>query len=283
MNASARRGFTLVELLVVVVLGGFIVLATYQVLITNSRTYSVNNARIQGQQNLRAGLDVLFGELRELSTPQGDLLGMGQDTVAFRAQRTLGLVCQVDYTTSPPTLSTYNFGTDVADFLVPEFAAGDTIFLFYDNNPDRANDDEWHIGVVSAVGSADCDGDGTFTDQTLRIPQVTTWATAADPDSVRNGAVVRGFDLYTYGLYTIGGEPFLARKATPSSQPEPLVGPLLPGTGVEFTYMDSLGVATATPTSVAQIQVILRYQSAVRNAEGDLVSDSIVARVYPRN
>ena len=115
MNVSARRGFTLTELLVVVVLGAFIVSATYQVLITNSKTYTVNNARIQGQQNLRAGLDVLFGELREISTAQGDLLGMGRDTVAFRAQRTIGLVCEVDYTTTPPTLSTYKFGTDVAD------------------------------------------------------------------------------------------------------------------------------------------------------------------------
>ena len=112
---------------------------------------------------------------------------------------------------------------------------------------------------------------------------MSTWATAVDPDSVRQGAIVRGYDSYTYGLYTIDGEAFLGRKMTTASSPEPLVGPLLPNTGVEFAYMDTLGVATATATSVAQIQVILRYQSAARNAQGELVSDSIVARVYPRN
>ena len=95
--------------------------------------------------------------------------------------------------------------------------------------------------------------------------------------------MVRGYDWYTYGLYDIGGEPFLARKSSPGATPEPLVGPLLPGTGVEFAYLDTLGVATGTATSVAQIQVILRYQSPVRNAQGDPVSDSVVARVYPRN
>ena len=36
MSRQSRSGFTLVELLVVVVLGGLIVLATYEVLITNT-------------------------------------------------------------------------------------------------------------------------------------------------------------------------------------------------------------------------------------------------------
>jgi prepilin-type N-terminal cleavage/methylation domain-containing protein len=233
MSLRTRRGFTLVELLVVVVLGAFIVSATYQVLITTTRTYSVNNARIQGQQNLRAGLDVLFGELREISTSQGDILAMASDSVTFRAQRTMGLSCEVDYTTTPPTLSTYKFGTDVADFLVPTFAVGDTVWIFFDNRTDRANDDEWHTGIIQSIGTADCDGDGSFTDQTLMVPEVGTWAAAADPDTVREGAIVRGYESYTYGLYTIDGEAYLGRRlAVGAGSPEPLVWPLLPGTGV---------------------------------------------------
>ncbi|MCJ7629944.1 MAG: prepilin-type N-terminal cleavage/methylation domain-containing protein, partial [Longimicrobiales bacterium] len=87
MRPRARRGFTLVELLIVIVLASFLVLAIYQVLITNSRAYAVNNAQIQGQQMLRAGMDVLFGELREVSSRSGDLVTMQDDALTIRAQR----------------------------------------------------------------------------------------------------------------------------------------------------------------------------------------------------
>ena len=66
MNGTSRNGFTLAELLTVVVLGAVLILASYQVLITNSRIHTANSAHIQGQQALRAGLDVLVGELREI-------------------------------------------------------------------------------------------------------------------------------------------------------------------------------------------------------------------------
>ncbi|NNM03492.1 MAG: prepilin-type N-terminal cleavage/methylation domain-containing protein, partial [Gemmatimonadetes bacterium] len=87
MNVQGRRGFTLVELLVVLVLGTFILLATYQTLATNTRVYAANSARTLGQQALRAGVAVLSGELREISPREGDLIEMGPDSLRIRAQR----------------------------------------------------------------------------------------------------------------------------------------------------------------------------------------------------
>ena len=89
----SRRGFTLIELLVVVVLGSLLLMATYQLLVVNNRVYAVNDARVQGQQTLRAGMDVLFGELREVSTREGDLIDMGVNSLTIRAQRSFGLIC----------------------------------------------------------------------------------------------------------------------------------------------------------------------------------------------
>ena len=273
MKTRARAGFTLVELLTVVVLASFLLLVIYQVLITNSRAYAVNNAQIQGQQMLRAGVDVLFGELREVSAPGGDLLDMKADELTIRAQRAFGLVCAVDYAASPPELTAFKIG--------PAIQPGDSVFVYHDNDPDKSLDDEWFGGIVTQVDTtANCSGAPA---QTIAVPFVGTTAAATPPDTVRIGAPVRAFDIFTYGQYEIDGEPYLGRRLRGAGNPDPLVGPLLADGGVSFRYLDALGAATTVDTLVAQIEVILRYQADVRGFGNDLVSDSLLVRVYPRN
>ncbi|MGD2124325.1 MAG: prepilin-type N-terminal cleavage/methylation domain-containing protein [Gemmatimonadota bacterium] len=282
MNTWNQKGFTLVELLVVLVLGTLVLLATYETLSTNTRVYAANTARSQGQQTLRAGADILSGELREISIPGGDLIDIGDDSVKFRAQRTFGLVCAVDYSASPPTITSFRVG--------PAFEAGDTVFVFHDNDPDLSSDDEWFSGVVTAValdvGSTDLlqnNACGGSPSQTLSIPMLRTTATGAPPDTVRVGAPIRGFDTFTLGLYSFDGEPYLARRAEESTEPDPLVGPLLASGGVAFRYFDSSGGVTKKPAEVTQIEVTLRYESQMRNFQSEPISDSVVVRVYPRN
>ncbi len=273
MRARARPGFTLVELLVALVLGSFLVLVIYQVLITNSRTYALSSARIQGRQMLRAGIGVLVGELREISSQSGDLVEMQDDQLTIRAQRAFGLVCAVDYTVSPPTLTVVRLG--------PAFEVGDSVFVLHDNDPERDLDDKWLGGVATAVDTTTtC---GSSPGQTLTVPFVGTTAAATPPDSVRSGAPVRGFDIFTYAQYEIGGEPYLGRQLGGIPSPYPLVGPLHESGGVAFRYLDTLGAVTTVDSLVAQIEVTLRYRSEVLNLGGELVSDSILVRVYPRN
>jgi len=268
MTETTRRGFTLVELLVVVVLGGLLVLAIYQVLITNSRTYAVNNAQIQGQQSLRAGMDVLFGELREISAGEGDLVGMGVDSVTIRAPRAFGLVCATDYSVNPPTVTAYRLG--------PVVEAGDSIHIFADNLPDRARDDVWLTRAVQKVDTTVTCGGAPA--QKLFIPNL-----ASTGDTVRLGAPLRTFLTYTYGLIPWGGEEYLGRRISTAGTPDPLVGPLIPDRGVSFLYLDSIGAVTMVDTVVSQIEVTLRYQSPVRNVQNQVVRDSIVGRVHLRN
>jgi len=273
MNAHGRRGFTLVELLVVLVLGTLILLATYQVLATNTRVYAANSARALGQQNLRGGAAVLSGELREISPREGDLIEMGADSVRIRAQRPFGLVCAVDYSSSPVKISTFQVG--------PAFADGDSIFVFHDNDPDRASDDEWFGGVVTgATSNTVCSGSPS---QTLSVPFVGTTASAVPPDSVRIGAPVRGFDEYVIGQYEIDGETYLGRREASAANPDPLVGPLQKSGGVSFRYLDSSGKVTNKNALVRQIEVTLRYQSDMKNFQSEPVSDSVLVRIFPRN
>jgi len=273
MRPRTRSGFTLVELLTVVVLASFLLLVIYQVLITNSRAYAVNNAQIQGQQMLRAGVDVLFGELREISSQSGDLVKMDDDVLTIRAQRAFGLVCAVDYTASPPELTLFRVG--------PAFEAGDSVFVFHDNDPDRSLDDEWFGGVATAVDTTTTCGGSPA--QTITVPFVGTTAAATPPDTVRVGAPVRAFDIFTYGQYAIDGDPYLGRQLKGATNPDPLVGPLSENGGVSFRYLDTLGAVTTVDSLVAQIEVILRYQSEVRSFGNDRVMDSLTVRVFPRN
>lgn len=268
MSRRDRFGFTLVELLVVVVLGGLIVLATYQVLITNSRTYAVNNAQIQGQQTLRAGLDVLFGELREISSDEGDIVAMAAKSITIRTPRAFGLVCATDYTASPPTVTALRAG--------PAILEDDSIFIFADNDLDRVLDDVWLTRQVQSSDTTAACSAGTA--QLLTIPNL-----ASTGDTVRVGAPVRAFEIYTYGLYQIDGDYYLGRRLASAGSPDPLVGPLLPDRGLTFRYLDSIGAVTSVPTDVAQIEITLRYRGDVMDSRNRLVSDSIVARVYPRN
>jgi len=272
MIDRTRRGFTLVELLVVVVLGSVLVLSTYQVLATNTRVYAMNGARAQGQQTLRGGVDILSSELREISTPGGDLVSMNSSSLTIRAQRAFGMVCAVDYSTSPVKLTAFKIG--------PAFQVGDSVWVFHDNDPEISSDDVWHSGTITAVDSTvTCQGSPA---QVLSVPFVGT-AAASSADSVRTGAPVRGFEIFTYGEYTVDGGSYLGRKGSSDGSVVPLIGPVQPERGISFRYLDSSGKPTNLVGGVAQIEVAIRYLSAMQNNQNEPVTDSLVVRVYPRN
>ena len=265
MTRRDRSGFTLVELLIVAVLGVIVVGATYQMILTSQKAYTVQIAQMQGQQTVRAGIDILSVELRELSAVEGDVLTMGSDQIKVRAMRAFGLVCNTNATGSPILVKKIG----------RYFTSGDSIVVFADNDPDISSDDTILSGAVSSMTTGQtCTG--TDTAQSLLVPALVT---ALANDTVRLGAPVRGFTIYTYGLYLRDGEYYLAREFGGTT--EPLVGPLSPN-GVSFTYMDSNGVVTTDPTAVSQIQVTLRSRSKVTNERGP-VTDSLTTTIYLRN
>jgi prepilin-type N-terminal cleavage/methylation domain-containing protein len=268
MSERARRGFTLVELLVVVVLGTLVVLVASTVLVTNTRIHTVSNAQIQGRQIMRAGVDVLFGELREISVDGEDLGVMGTDRLEIRSQRAFGLVCDTDYSSSPGRLTVVRVGS--------WFAAGDSIFVFADNDPERTSDDAWLARTIQSVDlTATCGG---------REAQVLTFPTLP-PRATRSGWVPR-FVPSTGSptdLSSSTGRPTWAGRPGAPPARTPWWAPSFPSGGVVFRYLDAREQVTTVPTEVSQIEVTLRFQSEARRVGGDRVSDSIVTRIYPRN
>lgn len=274
---SRQAGFTLVELLIVAVLGSLILLATYEVLLTNQRTYVAQQAQIQSQQSVRSGTDVLFGELREISPRAGDLKIMASDSMKVRVMRKFGIACQVDPSVmlivfaGTPSVRVYSAGTPFED--------GDSAVIFADVDTTKVEDDTYIYGQINAGDTTQTCGSKRA--QTLTFPGL---GQAFTDSAVWAGAPVRSYVWYTYGLYQVDGDWYLGRHEVGGSV-TPLLGPLASRSdgGLSFDYLDEDGSSTATADDVRQIAVTIRTPGEVRGPDGDLISDSLTTRIYTRN
>lgn len=269
-----RGGFSLVELLVVAVLGSMILLAAYSVLVTNQRTYTANAAAVQGQQTVRAGMELLVSELREISPGGGDILRMSADSITIRVMRSAGLICdsiplgQSGLASNPPW-KVVPLGDSIEDT--------DSAWVFASKNLQETDDDTWfRVSIDVRDNDGDCGG---RSGQALRF--LGTTMLQADTPTV--GSVIRTFETYTYGLGSYDSQPYLVRQQIPGGTSAPLVGPLMSGTGLSFAYLDANGTVTSVPADVRQIVVTLRTRQEARNESGVQITDSLTTRIYTRN
>jgi len=265
------RGFTLPELLITVVLGAALLTASMEIMLTNQRAYAAQASQIRGQRAIRAAVDLMYAELREISARGGDLIEMGPTSMTVRSMRGFGVVCGLDLT-GTPVLTVLEVG--------PGFTPGDSVFVFADNAGADAADDAWVTARVTAVDTtARC---GSRKAQRLEFAGQDARFAPPAGDSVSLGAPIREFARYTYGLVARDGEAWLGR-ITPDGRAVPLVGPLQPAVGLEFAYLDGAGTVTTVPTDVRQIVVDIRTPGGPAGAVGEAAADSIRAVVYTRN
>lgn len=274
-----RRGFSLVELMIVALLGSLMVMTAYQVLITNQQTYRVQNSRTQVQQSTRAAMDVLFSELREISVRDGDILSFASDEIEFRAMTTVGGVCSVDMVLlgTIPTMTVRKVHED--------FQTGDSIVVFADNDPNTSGDDAWIKGRITSVDTTSvCTDTNGVNYEATRMAFVGQTGTFM-ADTVLQGAPMRAYTNYTYGLTSYGGDDYLGRSEAGGAW-VPLVGPLAGASGrpaLEFAYFEADGTTATTADEIARIDVILRSYSRVVDQNGDAIVDSLSTSVYVRN
>lgn len=269
MNRFNRAGFSLPELIIVVTLTGVILAATYGVLVTNQRTYTVQNAQIQSQQTVRAAMEILSTELREVSSNGGDLVSIGDHALRAKTLRKLGIICSV---TNPTGSKIY------VRSLGEEFTNTDSVFIFADNNRNLWDDDVWLETRVTGVSSHTCDDGSAGQDVNVDLPTA-----VLQDDEVHIGAPVRTYATYDYYVDTWDedGRWYFFRERGGTAQP--LVGPLRGADGVSFEYLDEDENITTTPSDVAQIRVTVATLSPIRQADGSRLRDSLRAIVHTRN
>ena len=273
MTRIDRRGFGLVELLIAVVLGSLIVISVYSMVLINTRILTTHTLTLQARETIRSGVDVLFTELREVSSAGGDIIAMDDHALVVRVMRAFGVVCDVDLT-GTPSLTVIRVG----DW----FESGDSILVFGDNDEDRSSDDVWHSGLVSAVDTTGaCPSGGPSSAQVLTVPNM---GTELISDSVRTGAPVRAHERLWFGLTSYRGDWYLG-QGTSRSTAAPIVGPLRTSAenGLEFEYFDGFGATTATLTDVSQIEVTLRTPEKLVGPNNSPVSDSVFSVIHLRN
>jgi prepilin-type N-terminal cleavage/methylation domain-containing protein len=86
-----RRGFTLVELLVAMVVMGLLGTALARLLISDSRFVAKENARLDARQTARAGLTIMSTDLRMVT--DGGLLAAAPESITVRVPYAFGLLC----------------------------------------------------------------------------------------------------------------------------------------------------------------------------------------------
>ena len=291
---AARRGFTMVELLVALVLLGLVSAALYRVLVNNQRLYMAQTARIDLSQNIRAAANILPAELREIDAADGDIVSMTPTRLEIRAMRWLGFTC-----VAPVLGGALNGITMVIRGGAPGqplfFGARgmnnvtDTMLIYYDGDQTTRNDDYWARGTfVVAPVAQNCPGVPVQTGRLVTMNLNLLGLGANQNGAIPNGSPVRGYEHVIYQLYRPAGDTSWYVGFQPASgSMQPLIGPVLTN-GLTFQYFDVNGAVTAVANQVAHVDITVRARTASAVRRGGMATaatmvDSITTSVALRN
>ena len=275
---TQRRGFTLVEVLVALLIMGVVTGAIYKLLNTNQRLAVAQAEQVTLQSNVRTGSLIVPNELRELNTmtlgtgAQNDIIAATASTIEYRASRGMGFLCEVPGANSVKIAQSSWTGSR------PPLLARDDLYLFVDGDKDDDDDDSWLQMDITNVTTSVCAGGAPGW----------TLAVAGVPAGVLVNTPVRLFERMRMELGSVGGQWWLqARSVTAGEALTPVLGPLT-STGFALQYFDSTGATTADLNAVKSIRITVQglTDGAVRRggtAAAATVQDTLTTQVLLRN
>jgi prepilin-type N-terminal cleavage/methylation domain-containing protein len=294
--SKTRRGFTMAELLVAMVMFAVVGMSLFKVLTNSQRAFDFQTQSMDLQQNLRDAAALIPNELRELDAVDGDIIAMSADSITIRSMRQMGIMCTVPVLGTVPPLLAKTFTVRPMVSEVRPLAVGDSVMFYYEGNPSVRSDDGWVVGKVTAIAGAlvRCPGDpvvaGNITATTYTVDMATPASNVVGTITV--GSPVRGYQLLTYKKYLApDGKYYLAIVPKNAGTPQPIIGPLASSTGLAFSYYDRttgalIALPAAATTAVGQIRIALKAATpkAVQLRTGTApATDSIALTVALRN
>jgi len=301
MATRPRRGFTLTEMLFVLVIFGLVAGATMRIIVRQQKFYASTSDLMAMRNTLRDIGEALPSDLRGISSIGGDIYAMSDSAIDFRLSTGISVICSIGATRltvviPPATLASRSAITTWSS--AP--TTGDTAFVYDDGATSALSDDSWDKNAVAAalaLGSCPTTSGFTSTSTEASNSQTLNFTTALNAN-VTVGAPIRFYRRARYKLFqpTAGGAWYLGYTDCPAGvcgTMQAVAGPYLAyssttaNTGLRFVYRDVNGAVTATPSQVARIDIIAKAQTdnPIRmpgRPEG-YFSDSLVVTVALRN
>lgn len=272
-SSRGRRGFTIIELAVGLVVGLILLTSVVQMLIVQGRGYGKQREIIDVSETAREATALLAWDLRQSGVGDSPLAAISASAVALRSPRGLGTICA-----KHQVLARYGLWKSGGNIL----ASIDDSALVY-----QLGRDKWTALKITAVGTPTAMGVPTCDWPGARPPDVVVqFAVAAKTDTsyLKVGAPFRSFRRVEYTEYQLNNRWWLGRKVGAATSYEQLTGPLAPpgSNGLTFAYYDSLGAVTTNPAAVASVAFTLRTESYKKTRVGSTLGyqrDSLTMKV----
>lgn len=280
MSALTRKrcGFSLVELVVVLILAGLVASAIAITIVRQQRFYRGAAELGYARESVRDAMEILSMDIRAMSLADSGLL-RADSAVEFLASVGVSVVCQSAATevglppvhSSGNSLSSFLLEPDTGDLAVFQIVPAANVIRW-----------EWHriSGFASRSLASSCPPESGFTGQAdLDVGRngfVVTLATPLGPE-VRRGASVHFLRRGRYSLYRAGGGGWYLgyRRCSATGVREcaaiqPVSGPYRPysrdprATGLLFEYFDAAGLplGPSAPTRLlARVDITARSAS----------------------
>lgn len=243
MPLKSRRGITLIELLVALILTALLGLAMTRLLLVQRRSAGALIAGDEARRTLEQAAGWISTELAEVGKGDSnpDLLQLAGDSLTYRAWRMTGVACFV----APNEV---RLRRDLLSLWRMPQPGRDSLVLFL-GNVSFPGSDTWVTAPVNAVAESNCAGRPAV--------RVVTQLDPARLAGLGDLVPVRSFEVMQLRLYRSLGEWWLgARSVSAGEGIQPLAGPFAAG-GIQLSYLDTLGLETVLPENVERLQVSL--------------------------
>ena len=287
MHPMNRRGFTLIELMVTLILTGLMAGLAYQAMTSSQRMTRTLSARVDAQSSARSVLLYMSTAMRELNASDGDIVVADPTVMEYRAMRWTGMSCSA-LTTSGGDLQVTVKKSQLWGPRAP--APGlDSMLFFVENGTGTRADDAWLFTGLSDTLTTAC-ADASAGLQLTFIVSAASGGNAAATAGFTAGSPIRGFQHEEVSLYSNAGLQWFGHRTMNAAgtwtATEALVGPLA-SSGLSFAYYDTLNVVTTTRTDIASVGVTVRSISteAGQLSTGGVgnLRDSLSSRFALRN